>query len=106
MNTMTVKGAWKGWDGKTFVEMTDGSKWKQAEYYYEYHYAYSPQATVTNDGLMLVDGRAELCGCAAYTGVTEPDDGLCRPRNLSVAFEIRQHLAGRKANDLGLCSED
>ncbi len=46
MTTMTVKGAWKGWDGKTFVEMTDGSKWKQAEY----HYAYRPEATVTNDG--------------------------------------------------------
>ena len=33
--------------GKTFVEMTDGSKWKQAEYHYEYHYAYRPEATVT-----------------------------------------------------------
>jgi hypothetical protein len=54
MTTMTVKGAWKGWDGKTFVEMTDGSKWKQAEY----HYAYRPEATVTNDGLMLVDGMS------------------------------------------------
>jgi uncharacterized protein YPO0396 len=50
MTTMTVKGAWKGWDGKTFVEMTDGSKWKQAEYHYAYHYAYRPEATVTNDG--------------------------------------------------------
>jgi hypothetical protein len=38
------------------VEMTDGSKWKQFEYHYEYHYAYRPEATVTNDGLMLVDG--------------------------------------------------
>jgi hypothetical protein len=38
--------------------MTDGSKWKQAEYHYEYHYAYRPEATVTNDGLMLVDGMS------------------------------------------------
>lgn len=52
MTTMTVKGAWKGWDDKTFVEMTDGSKRKQALY----HYAYRPEATVTNDDLMLVDG--------------------------------------------------
>ena len=58
MNKMTVKGVWKGWDGKTFVEMTDGSKWKQAEYHYEYRYAYRPDATVTNDGLMLVDGMS------------------------------------------------
>jgi hypothetical protein len=58
MTAMTVKGAWKGWDGKTFVEMTDGSKWKQAEYHYEYHYAYRPEATVTSDGLMLVDGMS------------------------------------------------
>lgn len=54
MTTMTVKGAWKGGDGKTFVEMTDGSKWKQAEH----RYAYRPEATVTNDGLRLVDGMS------------------------------------------------
>jgi hypothetical protein len=58
MTTMTGKGAWKGWDGKTLVEMTDGSKWKQAEYFYEYYYAYCPQATVANAGLMLVDGMS------------------------------------------------
>lgn len=58
MTSMTVKGAWKGWHGQTIVEMTDGSKWKQAEYLYEYHYAYRPEASVTNDGLMLVDGMS------------------------------------------------
>lgn len=58
MTKMTVKGAWKGWDGKTIVEMTDGSIWKQAEYHYEYHYAYRPDASVTSDGLMLVGGMS------------------------------------------------
>ena len=58
MTIMTVQGAWNGSDGTTFVEMTDGSKWKQAEYYYEYHYAYRPEAAVTRDGLMLVDGMS------------------------------------------------
>lgn len=33
MNKMTVQGAWKGWDGKTYVEVTDGSEWNQAEYH-------------------------------------------------------------------------
>lgn len=56
MTKMTVNGAWKGWDRKTIVEMTDGSKWKQAEYHYEYHYAYRPEARGTSDGLMFVDG--------------------------------------------------
>lgn len=55
---LTVKGARKGWDGNTVVQMMDGSKWKQVEYHYEYHYAYCPVATVTNDGMMLVDGMS------------------------------------------------
>jgi hypothetical protein len=50
MTTRTVKGAWKGWDGKTFVEMTDGSKWKQVEYHYEYHYALETSAITAASG--------------------------------------------------------
>ena len=42
-------------EGNTIVEMTDGSVWKQAEYHYEYHYAYRPQAAVLGDK-MLVEG--------------------------------------------------
>lgn len=51
----TLSGAWEGWKGDTVVELTDGSRWAQAEYYYEYRYAYRPEVTLTGD-LMLVDG--------------------------------------------------
>lgn len=55
--TYTVNGAWEGWKGETLIEMTDGSIWKQAEYNYEYHYAYRPSAEVVGDK-MLVDGMS------------------------------------------------
>ncbi|MCT9620523.1 hypothetical protein [Curtobacterium sp. C2H10] len=51
----TLNGVWQGWKGDTVVELTDGSKWEQAEYYYEYRYAYRPEVTLTGD-LMLVEG--------------------------------------------------
>lgn len=53
--TLYVKGAWKGWNGHTVVTLTDGSRWKQAEYHYEYRYAYRPEAVVLN-GSMFVQG--------------------------------------------------
>lgn len=53
----TVNGSWEGWKGETLVEMTDGSIWKQAEYFYEYHYAYRPSATISS-GMMKVDGMS------------------------------------------------
>lgn len=56
MNTFTVNGAWEGWKGETIVEMTDGSVWKQAEYHYEYHYAYRPQAVLMSGDKLMVDG--------------------------------------------------
>ena len=56
---LTVKGAWKGWSGKTLVEMTDGSKWIQVDYLYEYHYAYMPQATLIDSDRLHVDGMSQ-----------------------------------------------
>lgn len=53
----TVKGSWRGWSGDTIVEMMDGSIWRQAEYLYEYFYAYMPQATIRDD-IMHVDGMS------------------------------------------------
>jgi hypothetical protein len=50
----TINGAWRGWDGKTEVVLTDGSRWQQAEYHYEYRYAYRPWALLL-DGKMLVE---------------------------------------------------
>lgn len=56
MTTYTVNGAWEGWKGETIVEMTDGSVWKQAEYYYEYRYAYRPEAVIMSGDKLMVDG--------------------------------------------------
>lgn len=51
--TRYVDGGWSGWDGDTVVELTDGSKWEQAEYLYEYRYAYRPEAVVDGDRMMV-----------------------------------------------------
>lgn len=53
--TLHIDGSWNGWSGDTIVQLTDGSVWRQDEYHYEYHYAYRPEATVSN-GKMLVKG--------------------------------------------------
>lgn len=50
-----IEDEWEGWDGDTIVRLTDGSVWRQAEYYYEYRYAYRPQV-VLDGGAMYVDG--------------------------------------------------
>ena len=52
-----VSGSWSGWSGKTIVKLTNGSVWKQMEYYYEYHYAYRPDVTIS-EGLMHVAGMS------------------------------------------------
>lgn len=52
---LRVDGSWSGWDGDTIVQLTDGSVWRQDEYYYEYRYAYRPEAVV-NRGKMQVKG--------------------------------------------------
>jgi len=48
-----VSGSWTGWSGDTIVKLTNGSVWEQAEYYYEYRYAYRPEVSI-NEGKMLV----------------------------------------------------
>lgn len=53
--TLYVDGSWKGWDGDTIVQLTDGSVWRQDEYHYEYHYAYRPKVTIEK-GKMQVQG--------------------------------------------------
>ena len=52
-----VRGAWRGWSGHTVVELTDGSIWQQAEYHYEYRYAYRPAAVIAS-GRMTVAGMS------------------------------------------------
>lgn len=55
--TLCVHGAWKGWSGRTVVRLSDGSVWRQAEYLFEYHYAYRPSVTLANS-MLLVDGMS------------------------------------------------
>jgi hypothetical protein len=50
-----VEDDWEGWEGDTIVKLTDGSVWRQAEYHYEYHYAYRPFLTFRGD-TMHIDG--------------------------------------------------
>jgi hypothetical protein len=53
-----VDGEWSGWAGDTVVHLTDGSVWKQVEYYYSYRYAYRPEVVIQRDR-MLVAGMAK-----------------------------------------------
>ena len=53
--TLYIDGSWSGWSGDTIVQLTDGSVWRQSEYYYEYHYAYRPEVTIS-EGKMIVEG--------------------------------------------------
>jgi len=50
--TLRVYGSWSGWDGETAVELTDGSVWREDEYYYKYHHAHRPEATILNANMM------------------------------------------------------
>lgn len=50
-----VDGEWSGWDGDTIVKLTNGTVWRQVEYYYEYRYAYRPEVVISA-GKMTVRG--------------------------------------------------
>jgi len=42
-----IKGEFNGFkDEKVVFEMLNGTKWKQAEYKYSYHYAFMPKVTI------------------------------------------------------------
>ncbi len=45
-----VDGEFEGWDGETIVKLVNGQIYEQAEYYYEYHYAYMPDVLVYSSG--------------------------------------------------------
>jgi hypothetical protein len=55
--TLYVDAEWSGWAGDTIVQLTDGSVWRQDEYYYEYRYAYRPKVTISS-GEMHVNGMS------------------------------------------------
>jgi hypothetical protein len=50
-----VNGAWSGWKGNTIVRLTDGSAWRQVEYYYQYRFSYRPRVEISQ-GKMHVEG--------------------------------------------------
>jgi hypothetical protein len=60
-----LDGDFNGWEGETFVKLTNGQIWKQSEYYYQYHYAFMPKVIIyrSNDGFkMKVDGIEKSVG--------------------------------------------
>jgi hypothetical protein len=58
-----LKGAFKGFHNtETVFEFYSGSKWRQNEYKYNYHYSYGPSAKVVNDSgryWLQVDGMSD-----------------------------------------------
>jgi hypothetical protein len=57
-----VDGTWNGWDGDTVVKLVNGQIWEQAEYHYEYRYAYRPDVLIYSSGgkiKMQVEGMRE-----------------------------------------------
>jgi hypothetical protein len=56
----TIVNEFKGWSGDAIFEMSNGQKWKQNEYEYNYFYCYRPEAIIyyaLGDYRMLVDGN-------------------------------------------------
>jgi len=50
-----VEGTWTGWNGDTIVRLTNGSVWRQDQYYYRYQHKYRPYVIV-DAGQMHVEG--------------------------------------------------
>lgn len=40
-----VQGAWAGWQGDTVVQLTNGSIWRQTQYFYQYRTAIGPESS-------------------------------------------------------------
>jgi hypothetical protein len=41
-----ISGSFEGWKGETIFKLMNGEIWQQTEYWYEYHYAYSPRVLI------------------------------------------------------------
>lgn len=58
-----LKGSFKGFKNReTIFEFYGGRKWQQAEYKYNYHYAYMPRAKVVEKGgryVLEVEGMSD-----------------------------------------------
>ena len=54
-----IDGDFNGWEGETIIKLINGEFWQQAEYYYQYMYAFMPKVTIINSSTgykMKVDG--------------------------------------------------
>lgn len=57
----SIHGAFKGWDGHSTYELTNGQVWEQTAYKYEYKYAYRPNVLLYDPGggyIMQVEGSS------------------------------------------------
>lgn len=56
-----INGEFKGWEGETTYELTNGQVWQQSTYNYEYKYSYMPEALIYSAGAgykMQVEGTS------------------------------------------------
>lgn len=56
-----INGEFKGWEGNTAYELTNGQVWQQAHYKYNYKYAHRPEVIIYNPGsgnIMQVAGTS------------------------------------------------
>ena len=45
-----IAGDFNGWNGETIFKLTNGQIWQQAEYDYEFEYAFQPEVTIYKAG--------------------------------------------------------
>ena len=56
-----INGDFKGWEGETEYQLTNGQVWKQSTYNYEYTYSYMPEVLIYSAGggyRMRVEGTS------------------------------------------------
>jgi len=54
-----MDGEFQGFNDEVIFKMTNGTYWIQNQYKYWYHYAYSPQATITDESRSFILSVAE-----------------------------------------------
>lgn len=56
-----INGEFKGWEGETSYELTNGQIWQQSHYKYKYKYSHRPEVIIYNPGgghIMKVAGTS------------------------------------------------
>ncbi len=62
MTTMRkqIDGDCEGFNGESVFVMTDGSIYRQTEYYYWYSYSYMPHVTIVNDREIVIPNAPKV----------------------------------------------